>query len=103
MWVPSLASLSGLRIRHCPKLWCRICPLAPWICPLAQELPYATGADIKRKKEGRKERKKERQTDRKTERQKASNKEEERKRKKERVPIVAQRKGIQLVSMGTWL
>ena len=23
MWVPSLASLSGLRIQHCYELWCR--------------------------------------------------------------------------------
>ena len=24
MWVPSLASLSRLRIRHCRELWCRL-------------------------------------------------------------------------------
>ena len=23
MWVPSLASLSGLKIQHCCELWCR--------------------------------------------------------------------------------
>ena len=23
LWIQSLASLSGLRIRHCPELWCR--------------------------------------------------------------------------------
>ena len=24
VWVPSLALLSGLRIRHCRELWCRL-------------------------------------------------------------------------------
>ena len=24
LWVQSLASLSGLRIRHCHELWCRL-------------------------------------------------------------------------------
>ena len=64
MWVPSLALLSGLRIQHCRKLqyrcrygsdlvllwlWCRP-PAAALIGSLAQELPYATGVALKRKK-----------------------------------------------------
>ena len=58
MWVRALASLSGLRIRHCLELcvgcrhssdlallwlWHRPAAVA-LIRPLAQELPYATGA-----------------------------------------------------------
>ena len=39
MWVQALASFSGLRIRHC----CR-----PQL--LAQELPYAAGAAIKKER-----------------------------------------------------
>ena len=63
MWVPSLVSLSGLRIHlHCHELqsgmqtwlvaWlrCRPAPVAQ-IRPLAWELPEATGAALKRKKE----------------------------------------------------
>ena len=44
MWVPSLASLSGLRIHCC----CGYDVARIW--PLARELPYATGAALKRKK-----------------------------------------------------
>ena len=67
-WVQSLASLSGLRV-HCLQscgigcrcgtdpmllwLWHRPAALAP-IWPPAWELPYATCAAIKRKKEKRK-------------------------------------------------
>ena len=40
MQVPSLASLSGSRIWHCPELWCRS---ATRIQSLAQELPNASG------------------------------------------------------------
>ena len=61
--VRSLASLSGLRIWHCLScdvghrlgsdlallwLWHRLAALAP-IRPLAQELPRALGAALKRK------------------------------------------------------
>ena len=59
MQVQSLVSLSGLRIRHCCNrcgsdlvwLWLghRPAAAAP-IQPLAWELPYATGAPIKKKK-----------------------------------------------------
>ena len=59
----SMASLSGLRIWHCPEVWCRLpwgldpTSLWPWsrlasvalIWPLAWELPYTTAAAIKRK------------------------------------------------------
>ena len=38
----SLASLSGLRMRHCRVLWCRLAAIAP-IRPLAWDPPYATG------------------------------------------------------------
>ena len=49
MQVQSLASLSELRIQHCRELWCR--PAATvLIQPLAWELPYATGEDLKRPK-----------------------------------------------------
>ena len=48
LWVQSLASLSGLRIWSCCELWCRPAAVAP-IWPLAWELPYATGAALKRK------------------------------------------------------
>ena len=47
MWVGSLAWLSGLRIRHCRKLWYR---LQTW----AWELPYASGVTQKRKKKKKK-------------------------------------------------
>ena len=66
MWARSLALLSGLRIsgfavscgvgRRCDSdptllwLWCRLAAAA-LIGPLAQELPYAAGAALKRKKE----------------------------------------------------
>ena len=69
MWVPSLVSLSGLRIHlHCHELqsgmqtwlvaWlrCRPAPVAQ-IGPLAWELPDATGAALKRKKEEKKRKK----------------------------------------------
>ena len=49
MWrrVPSLASLSGLRIWCCCELRCRPAAAAPtW--PLAWERPYATGAALKK-------------------------------------------------------
>ena len=64
MQILSLASLSGLRIRHCCRMWCRsqmqlgsvllwlwhrLTATAP-IGPLSQELPYAPGTAIKRKK-----------------------------------------------------
>ena len=65
MQVRSLALLSRLRIQHCLKLWCRLQMwqrsqvLRLWrrpgatapIPPLAGELPYGTGATVKRKKE----------------------------------------------------
>ena len=69
MWVPSLVSLSGLRIHlHCHELqsgmqtwlvaWlrCRPAPVAQ-IRLLAWELPEATGAALKRKKEENKRKK----------------------------------------------
>ena len=40
------ASLSGLRIWCCRKLWCRLATVAP-IRPLAWETPYAIGAALK--------------------------------------------------------
>jgi len=63
-WVPSLASLSGLRVQHCCDLWLggrcgsdlawmwlwrRPTAAAP-IRPLAWELPYAASAALKSKK-----------------------------------------------------
>ena len=62
--VGSLARLSGLRVQRCCKLWHRLqmrlrsgvalavasAAVAALIRPLAQELPYATGVAIKRKK-----------------------------------------------------
>ena len=51
-----LASLSGLRIRHCCELGCRPAAAAP-IRPLAWELPHATSIAIKRKKRKEKKRK----------------------------------------------
>ena len=63
-WVPSLTSLSGLRIQHCRELWCRskcrsdlallwlwlrLAATAP-IGPLVWEPPYAVGATLKSKK-----------------------------------------------------
>ena len=35
MWVQSLASLSGLRIRHCCKLWCRLWMRLGSVMPVA--------------------------------------------------------------------
>ena len=57
--VQSLAWLSGLNIQHCHKLQCRsqmwlrscIAVAVALIRPLAQQLPYAAGTAIKRKKE----------------------------------------------------
>ena len=45
--VRSLASLSGLRTRHCCELWCRLAAIA-LIRPLAWELQYAAGAAFKK-------------------------------------------------------
>ena len=72
--VPSLASLSGLRIRRCLELQCRLQDLA-WISPchgcgvgwhlqlrfecLAWELPYAAVAAPKSKKKKKRERERE--------------------------------------------
>ena len=72
LWVPSLASLSGLRIPCCCKLLCKsqmwlgssvavtvtwAAPVAP-IPPLAWELPYAAVATLRRRKRKEKKRKK---------------------------------------------
>ena len=69
MWVQSLVLLSGLRIRYCHELWCRLqmrvgsCVAVAWcrlaavalIRPLALEHPYAMGVALKgKKKEKRK-------------------------------------------------
>ena len=70
MHVQSLASLSGLRIRHCPELWCRsqtwLDPELLWLWHrpvatalirlLAWEPPYAalTGQKYKNKKKMKK-------------------------------------------------
>ena len=69
--VQSLASLSGLRIPSCHKLWRRSQMLlrdllllwlrcrqtaAPLIRPLVWKLPYTTGAAIKRKKKDHRKR-----------------------------------------------
>ena len=48
LWVQSLASLSGLRIRRCRELWRRSAAVA-LIQPLAWEFPYAAGAALKSK------------------------------------------------------
>ena len=47
--VRSLVSLSGLRIRCCHELWCRLAAIAR-IRPLVWELPNAEGLALKRKK-----------------------------------------------------
>ena len=63
IWVWSLASLRGLKIRHCHELWCRLQmwlhfnPVLLWlwcrpaaaapIWSLAWELPYAVGTALK--------------------------------------------------------
>ena len=60
--VRSLASLSGLGIRCCHELWCRMLwlwhRLAALIHPLTWELPYAAGAVLKSKKKKKKKKKK---------------------------------------------
>ena len=74
--VSSLASLSGLRIRHCCELWCRcrrgsdLALLWLWcrpeatalIRPLAWESPNATGAALKRQNKTKKQASKEQPT-----------------------------------------
>uniref|UniRef100_A0A4X1TUK0 Actin-related protein 2/3 complex subunit 5 n=1 Tax=Sus scrofa TaxID=9823 RepID=A0A4X1TUK0_PIG len=52
LWVQSLASLSGLRTRHCRELWCRLAAIAP-IRPPAWEPPCGSGAALKSKKRKR--------------------------------------------------
>ena len=47
--VPSLASLSGLRIPRCCELWCRPAATAP-IRPLAWEPPCAVGVALEKAK-----------------------------------------------------
>ena len=68
LWVRSLVSFTGLRIRRCRELWCRLqtgsdlvllwlwcrpAAAAP-IQPLTWELPYAMGAALKRQKKTKK-------------------------------------------------
>ena len=48
LWIWSLASLSGLGIRHCCELWCRPAVTAP-IRPLAWEPPYIVNVALKKK------------------------------------------------------
>ena len=73
MWVPSLASLSGLRIWRCSEQWCRwktqlrshvavavvyrleATALIGPLRPLTWEPPYAMGVALKRQKEKKKE------------------------------------------------
>ena len=50
--VPSLASLSGLRIWCCRELWSRSAAIA-LIRPLAWEPPYAVGTALKRQKDNK--------------------------------------------------
>ena len=52
MQIQSLASFSGLRIRHCHELQCRS-QTQLW-CGIAWELPYAAGAALKRPKRKKK-------------------------------------------------
>ena len=55
--VQSLALLSGLRIRHCRELRCRLgsgVAVDLVIRPLAWEPPYVTGVALKRKKKKKK-------------------------------------------------
>ena len=59
MRVQPLASLSGLTIWCCCELWCRSADTA-LIWPLAWELPYATGAALKRQKTKQKRKRKSR-------------------------------------------
>ena len=56
MWVQSLASLSGLRIRCCHELWGRSAATA-LIRPLAWEPPYATRAALEKVKKQNKTKK----------------------------------------------
>ena len=49
----SVSGLSELRIWRCHELWCRPAAVAP-VRPLAWELPYATGAALKRPKKKKK-------------------------------------------------
>ena len=55
--VPSLASLSGLRIQRCHELWCRLQMrlgsgiAVALIGPLAWEPPYAMGVALKKTKD----------------------------------------------------
>ena len=68
--VRSLASLSGLRIRHCRELWCRlqmqhrssiavaVVSATTRIRPLAWELPYVTEAAQEMAKRPKKKKKK---------------------------------------------
>ena len=49
MQLQSLASLSGLRIWCCYEMWCRLAAVA-LIGHQSQELPYAAGVVIKRRK-----------------------------------------------------
>jgi len=74
LWVRSLASLNGLRIRHCSsgstgyrfgsdlalllRMWPRPAAAAP-IQPLAWELPYATKCSPKKEKRERGQREQE--------------------------------------------
>ena len=51
--VRSLALLSGLGIRRCCELWCRLAATVP-IKPLAWEPPYDTGAALKKDKKKKK-------------------------------------------------
>ena len=44
-----LSGISGLRIRCCRELWCRLATTVP-IRPLAWQPPYAMGAALKRQK-----------------------------------------------------
>ena len=73
MQVPSLASISGLRIQHCCELWYRLQVLfgsgvavaVVWAGSCSSdsvpglELPYAVGVAIKRRKKKKKVKRKE--------------------------------------------
>ena len=56
-WVRSLALLSGLTIRCCCELWCRVVATA-LTRPLAWEPPYAAGAALEIAKKDKKKTKK---------------------------------------------
>ena len=74
--VQSLASFSGIRIRHCRELWCRsqtwlgshVAVAAAPIRPLAWELPCAerTALKCKNKKTKKQKKKKEREKEKET-------------------------------------